>query len=249
LFVWLCVLFADPLLVRSGRDLVPTPRAAALGPRVRGVLEGAAALLSPAQGGALERVVVGTADYGELVGVPLLLRALAPTTRVELRFVGGDVERALQRGDLHLFLGAGAPPLEGVVQRRLLKDENVVVVRRGSGRRRPLEGRAFIAVAPRGVGDGLFDTPAAQGWRPRVAVTTPHFSSAVELARRTELAALVPRRLVDALGRDGLEVLPPPVTLPPFWLCLYAATPTLEEPRWAALRQAVAEQARLVRGS
>src|SRR5213592_1214542 len=47
----------DPLLVRAGRGLVPTPRALELGGRVGGLVREAEAVLSPGEGLDLARLV------------------------------------------------------------------------------------------------------------------------------------------------------------------------------------------------
>src|SRR5258707_1893587 len=63
----------DPLLVRAGRGLVPTPRALALRERVGQLVQDGAAVLRPAEGLDLERLVrtfTLLASYGFVEGFP-----------------------------------------------------------------------------------------------------------------------------------------------------------------------------------
>jgi DNA-binding transcriptional LysR family regulator len=58
---------------------------------------------------------------------------------------------------------------------------------------------------------------AARGLRRNVAVTTPHFLSALAAVSQSDIAALLPRRLATAfMGRYRLVLLEPPYSSPPF---------------------------------
>jgi DNA-binding transcriptional LysR family regulator len=58
---------------------------------------------------------------------------------------------------------------------------------------------------------------AARGLRRNVAVTTPHFLSALAAVSQSDMAALLPRRLATAfMGRYRLVLFEPPYSSPPF---------------------------------
>jgi DNA-binding transcriptional LysR family regulator len=243
-FARLREIFHDPLLVRAGTGWALTERGRALEGPARALLEGARGMVAGPD--EHERpLVVAAADYGEIVGFPLLWRALARLAarpRVDVRNLGGRVEDALERGEIDLFLGAGVPPIEGVVQRKLLADRNAMVVSRALAGV-ALEDLSFVDVCPRGEGSGLLGRVSSRAWRPRIAVTTPHFVSALHLVRTCQLAAVLPARLVEVFGEREVRVTPPPVTIPGFSLCVYSARAAQRDPRIAAVRDALSQQA------
>src|ERR1700712_3915759 len=83
----------DPLLVRAGAGLVPTPRALAMRDQVREVARDARALLGPEateiDPAALERTFVVRANEGfvALFAAPLVTAVVRAAPRVQLRFV------------------------------------------------------------------------------------------------------------------------------------------------------------------
>src|SRR6188474_580385 len=82
----------DPLLVRAGRDLVPTPRALELRDRVSQLVQDAEAVLRPSEGLNLKQLVrtftLRTSDgWVENVGPSLIARVREEAPGVRLRFV------------------------------------------------------------------------------------------------------------------------------------------------------------------
>src|SRR3712207_2278176 len=82
----------DPLLVRAGRGLVPTPRAAELRERVPQLVQDAEAILRPAEQPDLAALVrtftIRTSEgFVENFGPELIARVGAEAPRVRLRFV------------------------------------------------------------------------------------------------------------------------------------------------------------------
>jgi DNA-binding transcriptional LysR family regulator len=237
-------IFEDELLIRVGTGWGLTERARALEGPARGLLEGAREIVArPEQIG--RSLVIAAADYGEVVGFPLLWRALGrfeSRPLVEVRYLGGRVEEALAQGEIDLFLGAGAPPIEGVVQRKLLPDRNVLVIPRSLAGK-PLDALSFVDVCPRGPGSGLLGRVSSRAWQPRIAVTTPHFVAALQCVRSCELAAVLPARLVEVFGDRELRVSSAPVTIPAFSLCVYSARGAQRDARIARVRDALSQQA------
>lgn len=209
----------DPLLVRAGRGLVPTPRALELARDVGRVVRDGAAMLRPASDfdlSKLDRVFTLRARDGfiESFGPALIARIRREAPRVRLHFVAkSDKESApLRDGAIDLETGvvdaATGPELRA---RKLFRDRWIGVVRRGHALAR---GKAtaeryakfgHILVARRLREDGPVDIAArAKGLARDIAVVVGNFAAALALTRDTDLIASVPDRHTRAL-RGGLH--------------------------------------------
>ncbi|MEZ4398804.1 MAG: LysR family transcriptional regulator [Kofleriaceae bacterium] len=253
----------DPVLVRAGRGMVLTPRAAELRPRIHSVVTEARQALAPARpfvAAELTRTfVVHASDYVlTVLGLTLdrLLRAEAPG--VDLRFVpnSADDAHAVRAGGSDLAVGIyGELPPE-MRTRPLLTDRFVCVVRAdhpGVGRRLTLEGYlrlAHIQVAPRGQPGGhVDDALAARGRARRVARAVPYFVTALGLAAQTDYALTVSERIATRLAPDlGLRVLELPVAVRPYALSLVWHPRFDGDAAHRFLREVLARAAREVAG-
>lgn len=209
----------DPLLVRAGRGLVPTPRALELARDVGRVVRDGAAMLRPASDfdlSKLDRVFTLRARDGfiESFGPALIARIRREAPRVRLHFVAkSDKESApLRDGAIDLETGvvdaATGPELRA---RKLFRDRWIGVVRRGHALAR---GKAtaeryakfgHILVARRLREDGPVDVAArSKGLARDIAVVVGNFAAALALTRDTDLIASVPDRHTRAL-RSGLH--------------------------------------------
>ncbi|MGQ3314594.1 LysR family transcriptional regulator [Reyranella sp.] len=224
----------DPLLVRAGRGLVPTPRALEMRERVRVLVEEADALLRPAgrlDPARLQRGFTLRSSDGlvETFG-PALLRAVqAEAPQVRLRFVRklDKDSQGLRDGTFDLETGVVAAMIGPEIRARaLFTDRYVGVVRAGH----PLAGRAVTAadyaafghvVAWReGLDLGQVDELLAQQGLCRSIVTTVDgFSAALALARGSDLIATVPERHTAGL-RHGLHAFAIPMELRDFTISL-----------------------------
>lgn len=219
----------DPLLVRAGRRLVPTPRALALAEPLRRLLDDAGALLHPGSEDALStlarRFVIRAPEGIALVFGAMLDKALQqamPLARVEFQPEGHGAPAALRDGDIDLDIGAFAsvPPEVCVLQ---LSEQALIGAVRGG---HPLaSGRMSLKrfAAARHVGTmlrageaSLLDQALAQAGHTRfVAITVPSAYSALVLASRSELVASVGERIARAMQPAlGLELLTLPVQVP-----------------------------------
>ncbi|NML17167.1 LysR family transcriptional regulator [Azohydromonas caseinilytica] len=218
----------DPLLVRAGRGLVPSPRALELRERVRQIVQDAEAALRPARDldlGRLERTfTLRTSDgFVETFGPALIERVGAEAPGVTLRFVPKPDKDStpLRDGSVDLETGvlgkATGPELRA---QALLRDRFVGVVRPGHplgegevSPERYAAGRHVGIVRP-APGLGPIDTAlAALALRRRIATLVGGFSPALALARATDLIATVPERHTAGL-RAGLLHFPLPLALP-----------------------------------
>lgn len=219
----------DPLLVRSGRGLVATPRGLELRERIGPLLQGAEAMLRPAKPLDVARLtrtftVQASEGFVENFGAPLLARAAADAPNVRLIFLPkmAEDDGALADGrvDLETVVVSRAtnPALLG---QSLFHDRFVAVFRRGhplgKGRLTPsryASGR-HVAVIRRGSSRSRIDTAlAALELRREVVTSVGGFSTAIALARTTDLIATVPERHTGNL-RDGMHTAALPFTVPP----------------------------------
>ncbi|WP_448651006.1 LysR family transcriptional regulator [Pseudomonas fluorescens] len=224
----------DPLLVRAGRGLVPTPRAIELREQVSRLVQEAQAVLRPAQ--ALEMGQVArtfalraSEEFVENFGPALLARIARAAPGVRLHFVNKtDNDSALLReGSVDLVIGVvdpGASP--EVLTQALFRDRLVGVVRSGHplsqgavSAERFAEGR-HVYVSRRGLNRGQVDEALqAQGLTRDVSTIVAGFATAIALARDTDLIASVPERYT-ASQREGLYSFALPVSIPTFTVAM-----------------------------
>jgi DNA-binding transcriptional LysR family regulator len=220
----------DPILVRAGRGMAPTPFALRAAPRVRSLLDEAAALISADR----ELAVAGltrtfTIRINDGVAATLAAAAVEATAAaapgVILRFVaeGSESPEALRDGSVDLDISAGdagAPDIRSAV---LYRERIVGIVRSGSplGRhRRPtlrqLCQHPHVSASRRGRARGpLDDALAAAGLERHVAAVVPTAAVAVLLVASSRYVGLVPQRLAEQYGPAlDLRWFPVPADLP-----------------------------------
>lgn len=218
----------DPLLVRAGRGLVPTPRAIELRDQVSRLVQDARAVLRPVAAlnpRQLARSFVLRTSEGfvENFGAALIARVEAEAPGVRLRFLPKpDKDSApLREGLVDLetgVIGKGTAP-ELRVQ-ALFRDRFVGVVREGHllcqreiTPARYAAGR-HVLVARQGVERGPVDEALkAVGLERQVMTTVGGFATALALVRSTDLIASVPERHTGLL-RAGLFSFALPVPVP-----------------------------------
>lgn len=218
----------DPLLVRAGRSLVPTPRALELRDRVGPIVRDAESVLRPAEEIDLARLTrtftLRTSEgFAETFGPRLLDRASAEAPRMLLRFVQkSDKEsESLRQGDVDLETGiVGRSTGPEVMAQALFRDRFVGVVRAGHtlarGRMTPARyaGGRHIGVTRRGRDTGPIDDALAPlGLARQVVAIVGGFATALALARSSDLIATVPERHTAAL-RTGMHAFPLPFATP-----------------------------------
>lgn len=234
----------DPLLVRAGRGLVPTPRALALRETVSQLVQDAEAVLRPAKAPELTTVertfTLRTSEgFVENFGPPLIARVGEAAPGIRLSFVQKlDREStALRDGTVDLETGVigGSMGPEIRVQ-ALFRDRFIGVVRAGHplsrGAVTPARYAAgrHVGLSRRGVPHGPIDEAlAALGLQRDIAATVGGFSTAVALARASDLIASVPERHTGNL-REGMHsfALPfaaPEITVSLFWHPRFHADP------------------------
>lgn len=224
----------DPLLVRAGRGLVPTPRAMELREQVSRLVQEAHAVLRPTQTVDMAQVVRtftlrASEEFVENFGPALLARIARDAPGVRLRFVNKtDKDSApLREGSVDLDTGvvdADASP--ELLTQALFPDRLIGVVRAGHSlsrgevsAERYAQGQ-HVYVSRRGQDRGQIDDAfEAQGLTRQISTIVAGFSTAIALARDTDLIASVPERYT-AHQREGLHSFALPLTLPAFTVAM-----------------------------
>jgi DNA-binding transcriptional LysR family regulator len=218
----------DPLLVRAGRGLVPTPRAIELRERVGRIVEDAEAVLRPAEALDLRQLVrtftLRTSDgFAENFGPALIDRVGREAPGVRLRFAQKTSKDSapLRDGTIDLETGVvGAAEAPELRAQALFRDRFVGVVRAGhplsEGEITPARYAAgrHIRVSRRGRERGPIDEALGElGLEREIATIVDGFSTALALARATDLVASVPERHTGNL-RAGMHTFPLPIDVP-----------------------------------
>jgi DNA-binding transcriptional LysR family regulator len=224
----------DPLLVRAGRGLVPTPRALALRDRVSQLVQDAESVLRPA-----ERLTLTTLDrtftlrtsegFVENFGPPLLDRLGREAPGVRLRFVQKSQKDSapLREGTVELETGVvDKTTAQELRMQALFNDRYVGVVRAGhaltKGRITPSRYAAgkHICVSRDGLEKGpIDDALEGFGLERDLATIVGGFATALALARASDLITTVPERHTGIL-RTGMYSFALPISTPEFTVSL-----------------------------
>ena len=198
----------DPLLVRAGRGLVPTPRAVELAQSIGPLVEAAQAVLRPAERLDLARLegtftLRHSDGFVENFGPGMIARVAAEAPKVRLRFLAklDKTSGALRDGSVDLETGvvdaATGPELRS---QALFRDRFIGAIRQGhplatgeisagsyAGGRHILVSRDGL----RGLPDQGLET---LGLNRQIACIVGGFATALSLARSSDLIATVPER-------------------------------------------------------
>jgi DNA-binding transcriptional LysR family regulator len=218
----------DPLLVRAGRGLVATPRAVELRDKVSQLVQDSEAVLRPAEQPNLEQLdrtfTLRTSDgFVENFGPALLARVGAEAPGVRLHFVQ-KVDKdstQLRDGTVDLETGVVANTIGPEVRAQaLFRDRFIGVVRIGhalsDGDVTPSRYAAggHVLVSRRGLERGLIDEALRPfGLERQIVTIVGGFSTAIALARSSDLVATVPERHTGNL-RTGMHGFPLPIPTP-----------------------------------
>ena len=230
------ILLDDPVLVRAGRQMRPTPRALALEPVLSRALATIQDAIWPDQGfdaaGSERCFRLVADDYVGFVLLPVLcalIRERAPGVSVEVLPRAGNVRAELLRsGQADAALGYFAGGESTLRTEPLFEERFAVVMRAGHPALvEPLDLARYAAlchvlVAPQGGQRGVVDRAlAAHGLTRRVVIRVPHFLVAPSIVARTDCVLTLAHRVAQELAAPlDLQVLRPPVGLAPFGIAL-----------------------------
>ncbi|MFI2609734.1 LysR family transcriptional regulator [Kitasatospora sp. NPDC018619] len=253
----------DPLLVRAGQGMVPTPRALELREEVGALLRDCENVLRPGAGFAparLERTF--TVQTAELllarVAGPLVASVRAEAPGVDVVFLPEALEGgpALRQGLVDVELGV-LGHLDPEVRTRPLLRANLVGVARkdhplfqGRITVRRFADAEHIGVSRRGKRLGPIDAALAdRGLSRRVTVVVPSHTGAMLLARESDLVTLAPAAwLPETVAALGLRTFPIPLRLDPLEVGMAWHPRTSADPAHRWFRDHLAAAARQVRG-
>lgn len=225
----------DPLLVRAGRGLVPSPRALELRERVGQLVLDGEAVLKPVGRLDLKQLVhtftLRTSEgFVENFGPTLIARVGEVAPHVRLRFLlkADKDSRPLRDGTVDLESGVVEETTSPEVRvQALFRDRYVGVVRKGHalsrGRITPARYAAgrHISISRQGPEKEPMDEALKSVGLTReiVVAIAGGFATALALARTSDLIATVPERHTGNL-RTGLHSFPLPVATPEFTVSL-----------------------------
>jgi len=231
--------FGDPLLVRSGQVMSPTPRALELAGRIAPMLADVSEMVERRPAFEPQRARRGFtlmgSDYVQFFVLPRLCARLersAPHLTIAQRPANPRmVEPWMESGQVDLGIGYLDHPAPALRSRLLFADAQVCVVRQhhpalASGLTLDeYASHSHVAVSPGGAGiygariDALLKS---HGIRRRVALTLPSFLAMLYVVARTDYLATVPGRFACYFAALlPLAIVEPPLRLPAFEISLF----------------------------
>lgn len=230
--------FDDPLFVKSGASMAPTPKALSLQDAVVEVMATVRQrILSEAHFDprtAQREFTLCSTDMGELVFLPTLLRRIrkeAPhCTLRTLQVPAEQIEGLLASGDADLAIGSYRTAPEGLYKQRLFMHgfstivhvENKKICQHISLEQ--FESMPQIVVTLTGRGRVAYDSVLEEkGVRRQVVLRTPHFLIVpLLIEQEPDLIATVPLELANVYARYGnIRAVAPPFDLPSFAINQY----------------------------
>ena len=211
----------DPLLVQAGHSLVPTPYAERLAGRVHALAQEAQAVLTPVAGqidpSSLERTFTIRANEGfvALFAPALVTGIIEEAPGVRLRFAPKlDKEPTpLRDGTVDLDIGTTGASAPEVRRQLVFRDSFIGAVRPHHPLlTEPVTPHLYAAcghvvASRRGLWKGPVDEALGElGLRREVVAIVPSFLDALNIARCSDLIALVPRSCIRVGGTVAQEV-------------------------------------------
>lgn len=218
----------DPLLVRSGRGMVLTPRGEALRAPVRDALAQVAFVFKP--GGfdpskSQDRFRLMAPDYlAQMIMPPVLAQIfnLAPGIRVEMENLSATGIAELCEGTISLGFGVvdDGPILENVASQALFEDRQVCLVRKGHPlledgmtlERYAETSHAMLSITGRG-GGRIDDVLKEHGLSRTIALRITQFMTISAVIAPTDLIITVPEVLAKQVMTDDLRLMALPEEL------------------------------------
>ena len=234
--------FDDPLLVRSGRGLVLTPRATVLAPQLADAVAAMARVVDeqsdfdPAR--STRTFTLACSDAEQISEVPRIATMFArklPNARLRVMSVDQLESRGgLSGGEVDAAIAPAHGPLRDVYSADLYQEEGVLVVRKGHPQvRRRMSKELFnrlrhidilLALGGPGIGHRIVEEFfASHDLHRDIAISVPSFAAAAAIASRTDWVAGMPRRMAAmflrqmALSTVALPVPPVPFRIQLVW--------------------------------
>ena len=249
--------FDDPLLVRDGQIMRPTPKAAGMLTPIREVLGAANSIGSAANGhfdpaSASRKFRLLLSDVGMVLFLPALTARLAASgPRLKLEAIplhSHNFEARLANGEADLALGAYAKAPQDLRRQQLYTDSYLSVVRRDHPRKRHLgriaEFRSaqhiVVTASETGHSAHRMAQEAIEGVvaTEHVLLRLPSFIAAALVTAETDGVATLPANLAASMkDRLQLATFQPPLTMPLIAVAQYWHARYHQDPGHRWLRQ------------
>lgn len=213
--------FDDPLLVRSGRGLVLTPRAVTLGPQLADAIAAMARVVETQSSfdptRSTRRFTLACSDAEQISEVPRIAGAFArKLPKASLRVVSVDQLESmggLPSGEVDVAIAPAHGPRPDLHSSELYEEEGGLVVRKGHPHvRRRMSKQQFntlrhidilLALGGPGIGHRIVEEFfASHGLHRDIAISVPSFAAAAAIAAHTDWVAGMPRRMAAAFLRQ-----------------------------------------------
>lgn len=246
----------DPILVRAGRQMVPTPHALAVRAEVSAVVERARALFAPGRDADVRTLrrtltIIGPDTIAAALAPALFARAAAEAPGIRVRYLAESHadEPYLRAGTADLEVGVIDTTAPEVHREKLYQDRMLGVVRAGHPL---LEGELtaerfateadHLIVSRRGRLHGPVDEAlAGLGLKRRVAGTIGTLPASLFVVRDSDLVGLISSWALPLAAALDLVVFEVPLRLPPLDLGLAWHPRHEADPAHAWLRRTVRE--------
>ena len=222
----------DPIFVRTSEGMRPTPYGTRLAAAVHEALQVLRDGLERHQDfearDSKRTFNIFMSDIGQLLYLPPLLARLStegPGISLRVRPVPAKAPHLmLEAGEVDLAIGTFTTLVSGCIQKRLFQDRYVCVVRKDH----PAFGNGMSAEAFRNVPFAVADASgyvhehlnrwlARQKVRHNVKLHVPHFLVLPLVIARSDLLALMAKRVADLFADIvPLKIMPPPMKVPPY---------------------------------
>lgn len=223
-------LMGDPILVRAGKRLVPTPKALELKTRIQFLADEARSIVrsgSTTSLAEMERIFTIRADesFAGAFGTKIMERLNEKAPHMKLRFLARTNEgvEALREGSVDLDIGASTMPGPELKVQMLHRVKFVGAVRAGHVLVREkitaarFAAQKHVAAGRRGKPRGPIDFELEKlGLSRTIALWVPSFFSGLVAAATSDLVAAVPDTYTtSAISLFGLHIFRIPLKLPP----------------------------------
>jgi DNA-binding transcriptional LysR family regulator len=227
--------FNDPMFVRTSRGMEPTPYAEGLFAELKEASERLESALGhrprfdPATSDRMFHLV--TADLSQITILPPLAKRLAeiaPSVRIDLKFLSADLPRLLESGEADLAVAMIPQMGAGFCQQRFFASKFHCAVRAGHPRvKGPLtldqfQKESHISVTTYGIGyESLEKVLQAKKIRRNIGMRLPSFFGISEIIAATDYLVVVPGWFSQILSeRSGIRIWPLPFSIPGYEVTL-----------------------------
>lgn len=227
--------FKDELLVRTSAGMIATPRALELLEPLRQALRQVERVLESDQGfdpkSSARTFNLRMSDILAYLILPGLLAGRPAASRITFNIVHtppAATLNALERDEIDVAISMGLEAPSSIRARKLLDDRMVCLMRRDHPLARGkltmerflAQGHVKVSISPT---DMRFvdDVLAERGQRRRIALNVPHWLVVPHVLQGSDLLAVLPRTLADAVQSEALTARELPFQSKPFAWTMY----------------------------